>query len=246
MHPILLILTATEAEQTALRDGVRGPLKLILGHRPYVVGRIAGRDVALLETGIGAVNTAQALTAALESDLPDLVLQTGIGGAYTRSGLEIGDLAIASEEIYGELGVITPEGWRGAEEIGIPVVRNDRDYFNRFPVDVERAERAEKVLLGAEWQHGRPGIKRGSFVTVQQCSGIESIGNELAALFGAICESMEGAAAAHVCTLYRVPFLQVRGISNRVIDRDLSTWNIPLAVERSQQAVLTLIEKESL
>jgi futalosine hydrolase len=48
---------------------------------------------------------------------------------------------------------------------------------------------------------------------------------------------MEGAAAAHVCALYRLPFLEVRGISNLVEDRDRERWRIPLAAGAAQQAV---------
>ena len=37
---------------------------------------------------------------------------------------------------------------------------------------------------------------------------------------GRVAESMEGAAAAHICALYGVPFLEIAGISNMVADRD--------------------------
>jgi len=35
---------------------------------------------------------------------------------------------------------------------------------------------------------------------------------------------MEGAAAAHICALYKVPFMEIRGISNLVTDRDRGSW----------------------
>ena len=54
---------------------------------------------------------------------------------------------------------------------------------------------------------------------------------------------MEGAAAAHLCLRYDLPFLELRAISNRVEDRNRDAWNIPLALERSQQAALTLMKE---
>jgi futalosine hydrolase len=51
---------------------------------------------------------------------------------------------------------------------------------------------------------------------------------------------MEGAAAAHVCALYGVPFLELRGISNMVGDRDRSTWLIDQAAETAGRAALVL------
>ena len=48
-----------------------------------------------------------------------------------------------------------------------------------------------------------------------------------------LVESMEGAAAAHVCALYGVPFLEVRGISNLVGDRDRAAWDVEGAAARA-------------
>ena len=246
MSPPLLILSATQQEQALIRSEVRDHQGLTLGHLSAIAGTLCGRSARAVETGIGAVNAAQALTAALESGLPEVVLQVGIGGAYTRSGLQVGDLAIASEEVYGDLGVVTPEGWQDAGAIGIPVLKSGDDFYNRFPVDAELSASAGQALLDADWPDGKPEIKRGPFVTVQQCSGTRSAGDELADRFSAICESMEGAAAAHICKLYGIRFLEIRGISNLVVDRDLSAWDIPQAVERSQQAVLAFLEATDL
>ena len=54
---------------------------------------------------------------------------------------------------------------------------------------------------------------------------------------------MEGAAAAHLCRLYGVPFLELRGISNQVEDRQVEQWNLPLASARAQRAGLHLLHK---
>lgn len=52
---------------------------------------------------------------------------------------------------------------------------------------------------------------------------------------------MEGAAAAQICALYGVPFLEIRGISNRVEDRDLRNWDFEGAAEKVQLAVRVLL-----
>jgi futalosine hydrolase len=54
---------------------------------------------------------------------------------------------------------------------------------------------------------------------------------------------MEGAAAALVALQYGIDCLEVRGISNLVEDRDLSRWNIQLAVEQAQRFVYRYIER---
>jgi futalosine hydrolase len=48
---------------------------------------------------------------------------------------------------------------------------------------------------------------------------------------------MEGAALAHVATLYDVPFLEIRAISNAVEDRDFTRWRLREAADAAQGAV---------
>jgi futalosine hydrolase len=133
--------------------------------------------------------------------------------------------------------VITPNGWYPAEEIGIPILSKDRDYYNTFPLNSDLVSEAYNAL-----QKSGEDIVSGPFVTIQQCTGRADIGNDLALRFNAICENMEGAAAAHICTLYDMPFLELRAISNRVENRNKDAWDIALAIEQSQLAAQKLIE----
>jgi len=192
-----------------------------------------------LVTGIGAVNTAHGLTMYFATKArPSLVIQTGIAGAFVPANVAVGSVLLADTEIYGDLGVLTPAGWRPLEEIGIPLVeaRPSIDArFNYFPLDSALVERAREAA--------GPAIARtGKFVTVSTVTGVRVEGDALYARFGALCESMEGAAAAHVCALHDVPFLEVRGVSNLVEDRDRSKWRIAEAAEAAQRVVLTLVE----
>ena len=56
-------------------------------------------------------------------------------------------------------------------------------------------------------------------------------------------KNMEGAAAAHICRLYGVPFIEVRAISNQVEDRRREAWDIPLACRRAQAAAALLLQE---
>ncbi|MDE2998931.1 MAG: futalosine hydrolase [Gemmatimonadota bacterium] len=241
----ILVLTATAFEQEVLRRTIPHPTTRTFAHRERTEGKLGTRRVALIETGIGAVNTAQALTAALETERPDFVLQVGVGGAYAGSQLNVGDLAVATEENDGELGILAPDGWLSADRIGIPVLSRNLNHYNTFPLDAVLARRAATMILNVR-PDATPAVRSGPFVTVQQCSGLAVRGNELAARFNAICENMEGAAAAHVCALYDVPFIELRGISNLVEDRDTAAWKLPLASGNAQGAARVLIENLAL
>ena len=229
----ILVLSATAFEQGVFRECIAESMRSDIAGFEWVGGELSGKRVLLVSTGIGAVNTAHALTCALRERCVEWVLQVGIGGAYPESGLDIGDWALASEENYGDLGVRTGAGWKGAETIGIPVLEKGRVYYNHFPLDAEWVQEAATIL---------PEARVGPFVTVQECSGSDELGMERGRRFEALCENMEGAAAAHLCACYGIPLVEVRAMSNIVEKRDRKKWDLPLAVERAQSAALKLLE----
>lgn len=238
MDPIIVV-AATRLELSLLIRSIGArPVRRKKGLLETYSGKLGRAPVLLAVTGIGKANTAAALGIILERYTPRVLIDVGCGGAYGGSGLAVGDLAVASAEVYGEEGVLTPAGWESLETIGIPQLeRGGSRFFNEFPLALLPAERA--VQLGAAL--GVP-VRRGRFVTVSACSGTTARGDELARRFDAICENMEGAVAAHLALRYGVDCLEVRGISNMVEDRDLSRWNIPRAVENAQRFVLKYLE----
>ena len=229
--PNLLLLSATEIESGTIQSALEDAKITQQTGKTVIAGNSCGWRCTLLHTGIGTVNAAHALTCQLEQQLPDLVIQFGIGGAYVPTGLPIRSVVLATEEVYGDVGVVTPEGWKPVDEIGIPLVQGDPPRFNRFPLDPQLVATAAGIC----------GVRSGTFVTVSQCSGVQAVGDALHSRFNALCESMEGAAAAHICTLYDVPFLEVRGISNLVEDRQPARWDIPGAADAAQSALIKII-----
>lgn len=200
-------------------------------------GELDNVPVRVLVTGMGKTNAAHALTRLLEREPVCGVVSFGIAGAYAGSNLGIGDTALASEAVYGDEGVQTPTGWIGTDGIGIPLVQHpERPLFNSFPLDRSRVAVAAGGLAAAGLT-----ARIGRFVTVSCCAGTTQLGAERAERFGGLCEDMESAALAHVCTLYSVPFLAVRAISNLVKDRDLSCWRLAEAIDAACRAVGVLV-----
>lgn len=237
--PPILILASVEKELALLARELHAELLDDSGLRPVWRGVSPSGTVYLATTGIGKVNAAISATLLMEKFHPRLLINTGCGGAYWGSGLSVGDLAIATAEIYGDEGVLTVNGWHNLEIIGIPSVeRKGNRYSNEFPLSMQAVEKAFHFAFSL----GLP-VKRGKFITVSTCSGTTSRGSELYSRFGGICENMEGAAAAHVALLYDTPLLEVRGISNMVEDRDLSRWDIPRSVEMSQRFLFRCLER---
>lgn len=237
--PPLLVLSAVAAELQLLISSLSERRQVEHPAWPVITGRLAGASLICCAAGPGTANAAGATAALIERYQPQLVLMTGCGGACPGSGLAIGDLTIAAEELFADLGVMTPEGWLDMQEMGLPLVTLEGDrHFNRIPLDGALTEQALRCA-------GSLGLKplKGTFATVAACSGTTARGLELAQRYGVVCENMEGAAAALVCLRYGVPCLEIRGISNLVEDRDRTGWDIPAAVQAAQGFVITFLEQ---
>lgn len=237
---MILLIAAVPLETEALRREL-APCE-VRRHGVLTVfrGTLAGQAVALLHSGVGKASAAAASALALALLRPQAVISFGCAGAYPGSGLEIGDLVLADEECYGDEGTQTPQGFLDLRQLGLPAVEIDgQRWFDRFPVDGELLTRAHRQLSAALASGRRVGT--GPLVTVSTCSGTMALGEEVAKRTGGVAENMEGAAVAQQCAVAGTPFLEVRGISNLVEDRDPRRWDLKGAATVAQQAVRLLL-----
>jgi len=185
---------------------------------------VAGRSLSLLQTGVGVVNAAFALTRFLSRHDVLAVVSCGVGGAYPGSGLEPGDVASAESETYGDLGADSPHGFLDMQALGFPVIAGDPPLFNRLPLDLF------------------PTARRAPFVTCSTCTGRDENAAGLVRRTGGAVESMEGAAIVHVARLMGIKVGEVRGISNACGDRGRTRWKLRESAAAARAAVVAWIE----
>ena len=263
-----MLLTATAPEAAPLlahlktRRSSSWPARLLGTGRLRTAERRRGRaDTRRWRSaGCDKANTAHLLTCLLQamSPLPGLVLQVGIAGALPGPGRRLaaspGDVVIATEEIYSDTRQFEPEGWLSADELGLPVGNAMEGAHSgiRFTLDEDlvRTAVARRSSGPAASRWGRVAVirsGRGSSAAVLTASRVTGLGaprpRRWLERWGALAESMEGAAAAHVCALYGVPFLEVRGISNLVGDRDRASWQVERAVAVAAWAALAIVQR---
>lgn len=229
----LALITPTPAEAKELRREIEpNPHE-----DPKIIseGKLYGKSIIFSHCGVGKVNAAHTVTLILENYDIDFLILFGIAGAYAGSALKVGDVAVAERENYGEEGVLTNEGWKPMEVIS-PLLKSEKEYYNTFSIDRELSQLAVRTSRDMGFN-----ATSGSFVTVSQCSGTRESGEILRKRFNGICENMEGAAVTHICTLYGLPMLEIRGISNIIEERNLNKWNIPLAVSNCNKVVSELV-----
>lgn len=186
--------------------------------------RIGDTDLALVETGVGPVNAAFALTRFLSRHMADAIIGCGVGGAYPGSNLDPGEVVCAETETYGDLGAESPSGFLDMKALGFAVIGGREPLFNQLPLDLY------------------PAARRVPFVTCATCTGTDVVAQALVARTGGAVESMEGAAIVHVAKLMGVKVGEVRGISNPVGSRDKARWRLREAAQAAKYAIVQWIE----
>jgi len=237
VKPLIGLITSVPPEgKDIVRKLGLTKVKTLAADQSSYRGSAGSNDILYAVSGIGKTNASHTATWMIREFSPEIIVNFGIGGAYPSAGLAVGDIAIASKEVYADEGVILQSGLQPLEMIGIPFLNTGRCmYYNEFPLDAVLGETA----LNVAGLYCR--ARLGTFATVSACTGTKERAEELSRRHGAICENMEGAAVAHICLRYGISCLEIRGISNIVEERDTGRWDIELAGSSCQRAVLEFL-----
>jgi len=185
-------------------------------------------NIFFLVTGVGMLATAVSLTKYLSRNQPDLVIQVGIAGCFDQN-TPLGSVVLVKEEILGDLGV---------EEYGIW-----KDLFVIKLIDLDTPPFTKGMLLNQHLsKYNRLGLPTVTAITVNEITTRPPRILQQQLIYNPQIETMEGAALHYVCNDFYIPYLQIRGISNYIGERDKTRWNIREAVENANQLALDLIK----
>ncbi len=235
MNSYILISVAVQKEAEKIIENIENPITENIGQKRIVSGKIAGISVKVVIGGISIINTVQALTAVIENKKPFIIIQTGCGGVFKNHGLKIGDICIAEQEIYADLGIEPDDKDIFIRKLPF-YIDNSHNISNIFETDKNLALYAEKILKK------KFTVKKGKFITSSIITATDKRAELLSQTFGnPVMENMEGAGAGYIAFLYNIPFLEIRCASNFVGNRDKSGWNLAEAFDKSNEAVLEFI-----
>jgi futalosine hydrolase len=180
----------------------------------------------LLIGGIGQLQTAYALTKRIRLGRPDMVIQAGIGGSGSKE--DLGKLFAIRSEQMADLGLMEKTGFTDIFGMGL-------DKKDRFPFKDGKLTNPYRNIL--EWT----GLSVLDGVTVNEIKSSSVPGFQRNNL--SVVESMEGAALHYVCLMEKIPFLQIRSVSNLLGDRDKKKWKLKDAIEKLNESLIALIQK---
>ena len=171
--------------------------------------------IDVLTTGIGLTAATYQLTRKILSDRPRFVLQAGICGSLD-SYLSLGGLVVVENETIGDMGVMEKEGFSSLFNLG-------HVQLNEAPWTNGKLSNNISILK-------KTGLTIVDGVTINEITTNSERINLYKEKVKANIETMEGAALHYVCLSEKIPFLQLRAVSNFVGERDKNKWALREAI----------------
>lgn len=196
----IAIIGAMEEEVTILRDKIEEKSVETIAGCEFTSGKMNGKDVILLRSGIGKVNAAMSTSILLERFRPDYVVNTGSAGGYDPD-LNVGDVVISSEVRHHDVDV-TAFGYEYGQVPQLPAA------FEANQKLVSIAEKAAKEIEGIQ-------VVKGLIATgdtfMNDPKRVEYIKDKFTDLQAV---EMEAAAIAQVAHQFGTPFVIIRSLSD--------------------------------
>lgn len=188
----------------------------------------ANSQVDVLITGVGTPSTIYHLQKRIQQVDYDCIIQAGIAGSFNNE-IELGKVVVVQQDCFADLGI---------EEKGIytPI-------FNTGFADKHEFPFTDGWLLNPNETLSKIKLPKVKAITVNKISDNELQKQQFISNFNAAIESMEGAALHYVCLQEKIPFLQIRSISNLVGERDKTKWKIKQAVQNLNHELAILINQ---
>lgn len=214
----VLVVAATAAEVAAIVAAL-GPGERV-GERTLRFAPDATR-IDLLTTGVGMVATAAWTARALTARRYDAAFNFGVCGSFDRA-LPPGQVVHVVSDRLSELGAEDGEAFLTLGELALEA---EDLIVNRTPPKIAALERLPQV----------------DGITVNTVHGHERSIDAIVRRCRPQVESMEGAAFMYACAIHRLPFAQVRAVSNVVERRNRAAWKLPEAIGALGRVALEIL-----
>ena len=198
--------------------------------RTFYTGTIRDHDVVIVLAGIGKVNAGVTTSLLIENYSPDYVINIGVAGG--QNGAKHKDVVISTEVLYHDVDLTAfgtyPHGQMAGHE-------------PTFVASKVLLEKTEAILEELHFPHYVGKIATGDQFVVSH-EMIKDINQDHSDIYAI---EMEACAIGHVCTIYDVPFIVYRSISDVIGEesQDINFETFVIDASKNATKVLTkLIE----
>jgi futalosine hydrolase len=218
----IYIISATQSEYQQSLDYCKSNLKL---NNDYF--KLNEHQIKFAVHGVGILESTYHITN-LVANKPDLIIQMGIAGSFKQE-IGIGNVYVAGSDRLADLGAQDNHNFIDVFELGL-TASNVFPYSNGWLFNTE-----------LDYPNFFKGLMHVNAITVNTATGNQATIDLYKEKYRPTLESMEGAALHYVALQNKIPFVQLRAISNYVTVRDKSAWQIPLAIKNLNDVMIAYI-----
>lgn len=226
------IIGAMHEEIMELKSLMKNMEEVKLASFVYYKGVLEDKNIVLVESGIGKVNSSVCTTLLIQNFNVDKIIFTGVAGGI-GDNIQVGDIVISSDLVQ--------------HDFDVSAFGHDLGVIPRMNTSFFKADEGLKALAikSALKVFTKEKVREGRIVSGDQfINDINKI-NWLKDTFqGEACE-MEGASVAHVCHLFDIPFVILRAISDKANEEakvDFAEF-VNLAAKNSKEIVVNMLKE---
>lgn len=186
------------------------------------------KNIDVLITGIGLTATTYSLMRQLRLKKPDIIIQAGVGGGFDTS-IPLGHVVVVKQEAIADQSVIELNQLKTLFDLKL--VPQDQYPFKKGWL-INNSEVLKKTTL-----------KKVKGVSVNEITTSKQKVKFYTEIFSPVVESMEGAALHYVCLMEKIPFIQIRAISNYIAERNKKNWNMKESITNLNKELIKLLNK---
>ena len=223
---MIAIIAAMESEVRDMRESMDDAFKIHHCGMNFIKGKLHGKEVVLVQSGVGKVNAAMCTQILIDRFKADVLINLGVAGAV-HPDLVLGDIVISTNSVQYDM---------DARAFGHPlgeIPNMDVTFFKADKNLIEIAENAAKAL--------NINYYKGCVMTADLGVDSPELKKQLLKEFNGLCVEMEGAAIGQVAMVNNVPYVIIRSISDKADENQLADYEANL--ERSIAKGVMLVKE---
>ena len=185
------------------------------------------QDIDVLITGIGLTSTTYHLLKQIQLKRPGLIIQAGIAGCFDKK-ISLGKVVVVEKETIADQMVIESKKLKTIFDLELAA-------HDLFPYTNGWLENKNEILNKLK-------LQKVTSISINEITTAEEKIKLYKKKFDPLIETMEGAALHYVCLMEKVPFIQLRSISNYIAERDKKKWKMKKAIKNLNNELIKFVE----
>ncbi len=185
------------------------------------------QNIDILVTGIGLTAATYHLLKQINLKKPDLVIQAGVAGCFDKK-ISLGTVVAVKKETIADQSVIELKKLKTLFDLELVP-------HNQFPFRKGWLENNHEILKNS-------GLRKVNAISVNEITTSKEKVQFYKDAFEPEIESMEGAALHYTCLMEKIPFIQLRSVSNYITERGKKKWDMKKSISNLNKDLIKLIE----